>query len=181
MVLLVRGKDKRVQNLAAGNGGIVTQVGVDQACPVLQLRMGGHDKTHGFYAIEYATAITYDAIYQLAAFPDLRVGVAVTIDGEVLQFVGAFKISIGANGHVFDHLTILDHRTVAYHAIVTPFFIVLLFGKCLELLLQLVIVAVAGPQVGISGQHAIKRHHSPAAIFVAQLHPDAAVFIFPFF
>src|SRR5882672_8576763 len=119
MVLLVGGEDKGIQDLAAGYGGIVAQVRVDKPGPIFQLGMGGHDKTDGFHAIEYATAITYDAIHQLAAFPDLGLGLGGGVDGDVLYFIGAFQVGVAAYPYVLDDLTILDNGAIPDLSVIT--------------------------------------------------------------
>src|SRR5882757_5394068 len=107
--------------------------------------MGGHDETDGFHAIEYATAVTYDAIYQLAAFPDLGFSLGGRVDGDVLYFIGAFQVGVAAYPYVLDDLTILDDGAVPDLTIVTPPMIKDLFRELLELILQGLVVPEPAP------------------------------------
>ena len=145
MVLLMRGEDQRIQYLTAGDGGVVAQIGIDEAGPVFQLRVRSHYKTNGFYAIEYTASISYDAIHQLASFPDLRLGFGGGVDGDVLYFVGSFQIGVAAYPYVLDDLAILDNCTVPDLTVISSSVIEDLFCELLELILQGLIVAEAAP------------------------------------
>ena len=71
MVLFMGRKDQGIKHFTAGNGGVVSQVGIDQPGPVFQLRMGGHYETYCLNAIEDPAAKSYNSIYQFTAFTDL--------------------------------------------------------------------------------------------------------------
>ena len=71
MVLFMSREDQGIQYLAAGNGRIIAEIGIDQSRAIFQLRIGGHNKTYGLYPIKYAATKTDNAIYQFTAFTDL--------------------------------------------------------------------------------------------------------------
>jgi hypothetical protein len=140
--------------------------------------MGSHEETYGFYTVEKFTTFPNNAIDKLTSFPNLCSGLCRAIDGEILQFVGAFDVYIGTHPYVFDDPRILDHGAVSDLAIVSPLFVKLFFGECQKAVEHLLIIPEFGPHKGITGQHAIERDDFPSGIFIADLQPDPDVFRF---
>ena len=125
--------------------------------------------------------MSYDAIDQLTAFPDLGFGISGGVDGDILYFIGALEIGVAAYPDVFDDLAILDDRAVAYFPVIASSMVEDLFREFLELFLQGLVVAEAAPQPGIAGQHAIEGNDAASTILITYFQPDADGFGFAFF
>src|SRR5687767_7713318 len=139
MVLFVRRKDQRVQHFAAGDSRIIAQVRVDQPRAIFQLRKRGQYKTYGFHPIENPATKTNDAIYQFTTFTYLRSGIGGRINGDILDLIGAFDISIAANVYIFQYTAVLDNRSIANGAIISSAYIKFFLCKFFEPVKQLII------------------------------------------
>ena len=143
-MLFVTRENKAVQNLAAGNGGVVAQNGVDKASAVFQVGVVAHNETYRDARIENMTAVTHDTIHQNHAFANLRRLFQRRIDGDVFQFAGPFDVARTANFHILDDGGILDDGICAHRAIITTTAVVTFLGKLQKLGLQFFIVNVTG-------------------------------------
>jgi hypothetical protein len=68
MMLLMDRKDEVVEDLAAGDRGVVPQYRMNKPGAVFKIALFSYDETHCLGAIEDVAAVTYDAVYQFHPF-----------------------------------------------------------------------------------------------------------------
>src|SRR5688500_2443853 len=140
-----------------------------------------HDKPHGFHTIENPATVIDNAVYQFTTFADLRSGLGGGINGKVLQFVCTFDVGVAADVYIFEDPAILDNGSVSDGSIIASSRICSFLCELEELLLQGIVVAVTGPQPGITGKHAVERNDLSSTIFIAYFQPDPDILHFTFF
>ena len=80
-------EDQRIENFAAGDGGVISQVGIDEPGSVFQLGMRCGNETYGLHTIKYPAPVPDDPVNQFTSFPDLRLPVGVAVNGEVFSLL----------------------------------------------------------------------------------------------
>jgi hypothetical protein len=181
VMLLVSGKYQVIQHLTARNGGIVAHKGMEQACPILQIRIISHNESNCFAPVENMASETNDAIDHLDAFSYLRRFRLGGINSQIFKFVGAFDVAVGANFYIFYRTRVLDHTLIANRSVKTTPLVKTVLRYLFQLLLQKRIIPVLCPDIGICSYHTIERHHTSAAGLIHQVQPDTYVFVLSVF
>ena len=176
MMLLVRGEDEVVQHLAARDSGVVAQDRVNEACTIFQVAVVAQHETGGHYGIENTATIPGHTIHQDDPFTDLRRLLFRRVDGDIFQFAGPFDITMRSNLGIFQNPAVLDDARFANSAVISTVEVDAGLGDFLEAFLQLGVVGIFRPKVGIGRDHAIKRQDFTAPDFVHHLKPHTHIF-----
>ena len=176
MVLLVRREDEVVEHLAAGDGGIVAQHGVNQTGAVFEVAVVAQHETRGRDGVENVATVTGDAVDQNHALADLRGLLLRGIDGDILQLGSALDVAVGTHFRVLENPAVLDDAAFVNRAVKAAVVVDALLGDLFEPLLQTGIVGELGPQVGVGGNHAIEGEDGATAILVHHLQLHAHLF-----
>src|SRR5574344_1537359 len=169
VMLLVRREDKVVQHLAAGDGAVVPEHGINQAGAIFKIAVASYDELHGSAAVEYPAAIAHDAVDEDDVLADLHRFLFARVDCDVLQLARALDIAIRADLGVLDDLGGLDHAAFSHCSVVSAMAVYHMLSHVAKLFLQQGIVTVFGPQVGVGGDHPVKRIYTPAACLIHYL------------
>jgi hypothetical protein len=113
VVLFVGGEDEVVEELAARDGTVVSEKGVNQPRAILEIAVVAHDEAHGLAPVEDAAAVPDDPVDQLDTFPDLGWLSSVGVDRQVFELVGTLDVAVGPGADILDDPRVLDHRLVA--------------------------------------------------------------------
>ncbi len=80
--------------------------------------MRRQNKTNGLYPVKNAATLVNNSIDDFTALADLRGGVWVGNDGQILEFVGPFNVGIRTHVDILDDARVLDYRSIPDLAIV---------------------------------------------------------------
>ena len=175
VMLLVRGEDEVVEHLAARDGGVVAQHRVDEAGAVFQVAVVAEHKAGGRHRVEDTAAVARDAVDEDDALADLRRLLLRRVDGEVLQLAGAFDVAVRSHLGILEDPAVLDDARLADGAVVAAVEVDAGLCDLLEAFLQLGVVGVFGPEVGVGRDHTIKGQDATRADLVHHLEPHAHV------
>ena len=175
VVLLVRREDEVVEDLAAGNRGVVAEDGVDQAGAELEGAVVADHEADGRAGVEDTAAQAHDAVDHDDVLADLGRLLLGGVDRDVLELARTLDVAGGADLRVLDDGGILDHASLADGAVVAAMAVHGGLGDLAELLLQGLVVDVLGPHVGVRRRHSVERIHRAAAGLVHHLDLDADV------
>ena len=124
-------------------------------------------------------AVAGDAVHEDHALADLRRLLLRRVDGDVLELAGALDVAVGAYLGVFEDPAVLDDRALAHRAVIAAVLVECVVGDVEQPLLQLLVVHVFGPKVGVGGNHAVERQDTPSAVLVHHLKPHSHVLRLP--
>ena len=148
---------------------------MDEARAVFQVAVVAQDETGGHHGVEDAAAVAGDAVHEDDALTDLRRFLLGGVDGDVLQLARALDVAVRADFRVLEDPAVLDDAALADGAVVAAVDIDAGLGDLLEALLQLGVVGVFGPEVGVGRGHPVEGHDLAASDLVHHFEPDAHI------